>query len=86
MLVPNIFFSFYVRFNIIDYIVVVFLLEIHETTEKMSVDIETDLMDQGALFHRELDFVDHCEIRVRDLVVLYDEVCECDVPITNITA
>ena len=52
----------------------------------MSVDIETDLMDQGALFHRELDFVDHCEIRVRDLVVLYDEVCECDVPITNITA
>ena len=48
--------------------------------------IETDLMDQGALFHRELDSVDHCEIRVRDLVVLYDEVCECDVLVTYITA
>ena len=73
------------RLIIVDCIVV-FLLKIHKATEKMCMDIETDLMDQGALLHRELDFVDHCEIRVRDLVVLYDEVCESDVLVTYITA
>ena len=40
------------------------------------MDIETDLMDQGAFFHRKLNLVYHCKIRVRDLVVLYDEVSE----------
>ena len=50
------------------------------------MNIKTELMDQGALFHCELDLVDHCEVRVWDFVVLYDEVCKSHVLVTYITA
>ena len=44
----------------------------------MQVNVETDLVHQRSFFHRELNFVYLTEIRVRNLMVLDNEVAESD--------
>ena len=50
------------------------LRSVDQASKQMSMNIEAQLVDKRAFLHSELNFVDKGEVRVRNLMILNDEV------------
>ena len=57
---------------------------IDQTSQQMGVNIEAELVDEGAFLHGELNLIDEGEVRVRNLVILNYEVSKGNVLATLI--